>query len=107
MSRTDKDNPWWVDAKEYEPVHRHGWIKRAKYRKEPREWKRFVKNADDEYRWETFSYYVKVVESFYWEDRGDCDLPNLPNRKRDMRNRNHHHLGVKPTSRCYWEPDWY
>lgn len=89
MSRTDKDNPWWVRTEWYEPIHYCGWIRRNKYEYEERvaSWGKYT---------------VPRITGHYWEYLGDCVLPDVPVRcgQRPSRKR------LTNSPRCTWVADW-
>lgn len=90
MSRTDKDNPWWVRAEYYEPYHYCGWRRRGLFEK-----------VEKETDW-GFKYTVSKLVSYKWEYVGDCELPETPVRQHPniVRRINRTHR------RCGWSPEW-
>lgn len=88
MSRTDKDNPWWVRADYFEPYHGCGWRRVRKY------------VPTDEY-W-PWGQVKKRFVGYAWKYMGDCELPaETPVREHPKR---YGRKNVPPL--CWWDAVW-
>jgi len=76
MSRTDKDTPWWVQAKHWEPVHSRYCVESRLY-------------------WYRQHYPERVHE---------CDLPEGPEVKHPFRRRTIRGVVQTEKERCQWWP---
>lgn len=90
MSRTDKDNPWWVRAEYYEPNHYCGWYRVRQYR-----------DTDRPYPWNPEKFFREWTGKYEWVYKGDCVLPENPTREHPRR------WGRKSNPpRCGWVAVW-